>query len=58
MITTIVPYGSIGEKMIIYKFEYQGKYYAVDDLYNQLEIKKQDYDRLKCPIQKPRGRRF
>lgn len=59
MIATIRPYGAISETLVINKYQDKDKFYAIDDLFNRLEISKEDYERLKCPVRKPKeARRF
>ena len=51
MITTIRPYGATSND-IRYRYEEDGKYYIVDNAYNQFEVSKHEYMKLKAPIKK------
>lgn len=53
MILTIKPYGAISEALIQNKYIDNDKYFVIDDLYNRIEITKEDYDKLECPYRKP-----
>lgn len=59
MIRTLRPNGAISEALIQHKYQDKDKYYVVDDLFNRIEITKDDYNKLNCPIKKPKeARRF
>lgn len=57
MIATIKPFGAIGERFIQFKYEDNGKFYIIDNLFNRIEIGKKDYDNLNCPVNKPKEAR-
>ena len=51
MIKTLKPKTLfISNTCIKSRFEFNGKYYVVDNAYNELEITKEDYYKLHCPI--------
>ena len=53
MMKTIKPSGVyVGESIIQYRYEREGKYYIVDKGFNKMEISQEDYMKLKCPIKK------
>lgn len=52
MISTIKPFGSFADRLAQYRFTQDGKYYVVDEEYNQYQIEESEYMALKCPIRK------
>ena len=53
MIEAINPKGLfISDKSIQYRKEIEGKYYVFDRGYNKIEITKEDYMKLTCPVRK------
>lgn len=53
MLMAIKPKGLfISDKSIQYRKEIEGKFYVFDKAYNKIEISKEDYMKLKCPIKK------
>ena len=55
MIATLKPYGSISDNAIKYRYEEKGKYFVIDKGFNKIEIAKEEYMKLKCPIRKYKG---
>ena len=52
MIETKIPYGSVSDRVVEYRYQENGKYYVVDNASNIWEINENEYMKLKCPIKK------
>lgn len=54
MIIAIQPrYLIVSEKCVKYRCQWKDHYYIVDDGFNKIEISKEDYEKLDCPIRTP-----
>ena len=58
MITTIQPrYLIVSETCLKYRYQFNNRYFVVDDGFNKMEITETDYKRLKCPVRTPKKER-